>query len=100
MMFVFVLFLYLVPVSAKENVFDCDSSSPKYWIDTFTMDFPLVFIGESGIYKNLFVEFYPGETWDEGSYRILRGDNIPQPVNCGGFSRSAECHKLKELMCN
>ncbi len=100
MAFIFLIALFFTPEDSNANVFDCESTSPQYLIDSFTMEFPLVFIGNDDIYKNLFVEFIPGDTWDEGSYRILRGDNIPQVVKCGGFSRSDECPAIKELMCN
>ena len=99
MAFLFVLALYFIPEKTYANVFDCPTNHPEFIFDTRTLIIPTVFIGEDDIYKNLYIEFIPGTSWDLGTYRILRADNIPQAVQCGGFTRSTECRRLENIMC-
>ena len=85
-----------------DNVFNCPGNgiTPDFDHETSTLYMPHTFSGLNDIYRDVFIELQPDDgNFSQGRYEILFGNNIPQLINCGGFSRSTECPALERLMC-
>ena len=83
------------------NVFNCPGNgiTPDFEHETSTLYMPHIFVGDTGIYRDVFIELNPVGNFDTGVYRILFGNNIPQSIKCSGFTQSNECPSLERLMC-